>query len=164
MSHCQFPWRTVFSRQEAARGFLRDGQFLLVPIQAQAAAQRHVAQQARGSRAEALLDVTGRPLPGAYAFEEVGPVVRVAARRGLHLRLPAAFALRYQAVALAVHVEGRLAATEENAAALVEHRLAIGVAILVNGHEARIFIGDLQRIGRLPVIGEPKLAAYARDG
>jgi len=84
------------------------------------------------------------------------PVVRVAARTGLHFRVLAAFALGYHAVPVAIHVQSRLAAMEQNAAAFVEHRFCVGIAVLVSSHEAGVLVGHLQRIGRLPVIGEPQ--------
>lgn len=90
-------------------------------------------------------------------------MVRIAARSGFHVRVPAPFPFRYHAITLATHVQGGRAAVEQNAAAFVERRLPVGVAVFISRDKARILVSHLQRIGRLAIVGEPQLATQARN-
>src|SRR5436309_3407053 len=112
----------------------------------------------------AFLDVAGRPFTRADAIEEVGPVLAVSSARGFHFgRFESRALFRDYLITAAVKIHGAEVPMEQNAAALLEHRLRIALAIFVAGEESGILVDHLQRIRRFAIVVEIEVPAHGSN-
>src|SRR5437899_328504 len=127
--------------QIGPRGGLRGGFGFGIPIDAQLAAQRHIAQQRRGSGAMPDLDVADRPLARLDALEKVRPVRHVgvvAALDGYLLERRAL--LRVNIVTGAIDEQRSLRAVEQNAVAVLDHGIRVTQPIFISSYETGILV------------------------
>ena len=117
----QFPRTTILSRQILPRFLLRTFPALCVPSEASLAAQRHVAEQASCGGALADFDIGNRLLARANAFEEIRPMIRVAAVSRLHFaRFHVRFLLGNDAIPSAIDEQRPFLTMKQNAVIMIE--------------------------------------------